>query len=148
MNATLLCVALLVPAYGEKDIRKALKDAGVRGGIRTHTARGVNYGPYQALAFQWAQGTDALLGELCELQTFPALLLDKSDVTDTGLTAVGGLKKLEYLDLEGTAVTDAGLRQLEGMSGLRVLDLSNCPGVTDASIVRLRMALPKCEIIR
>jgi hypothetical protein len=35
MNA-LLCVALLVPAYGDKDIRKALEDAGVRECIREH----------------------------------------------------------------------------------------------------------------
>ncbi len=41
MNA-LLCVALLVPAYGDKDIRKALEDAGVRECIRAHFVRGVN----------------------------------------------------------------------------------------------------------
>jgi hypothetical protein len=32
MNAILLCVALLVPGYGEKDIVKGIEDAGGLGG--------------------------------------------------------------------------------------------------------------------
>jgi hypothetical protein len=32
MNATLLCLAMLLPGYGEKDIAKAITDAGGRRG--------------------------------------------------------------------------------------------------------------------
>jgi hypothetical protein len=145
MNA-LLCVALLVPGYGEKDIRKALEAAGVRecGVIFVEPAK--RYGPYDALDFEGVRGTDALLGKLCELQPVQGLCLQRSDVTDAGMAAVGGLKGLKYLNLRTTGVTDAGLRRLQGMSSLELLVLFDCPGITVEGVARLQKALPNCSI--
>ena len=125
MNATLLCVALLVPGHGEKDIRKALEDAGVC--VHQFLQVGLT------LDFDRVKGTDALLSELCELRGIWALLLRGSDVTDAGMATVGGLKKLEGLNLESTSVTDAGLRHLERLPALHGLSLCGT-AVTDEGL--------------
>jgi hypothetical protein len=152
MNATLLCLALLVPGYGEKDIRKALADAGVRDGTLTFLtlfdSTEKRYGPYDGLGFNRVRGTDALLAELCEIPPVEGLSFDDSDVTDAGMAAIGALKGLKYLRLGKTGVTDAGLRRLERMSSLELLRLVDCPGVTDEGVARLQKALPECKIWR
>jgi hypothetical protein len=146
MNATLLCVALLVPGYGEKDIRKALEAAGVQEGGVFARRRAVIYGPYEVLDFRGVRGTDALLAELCEIQPVEGLSLEGTDMTDTAMATVGTLKGLKYLDLNSTAITDAGLRRLEGMKDLELLQLHFCPNITDEGVARLQKALPKCKI--
>lgn len=49
---------------------------------------------------------------------------------------------------ENNTVTDAGLFHLKRMTGLKHLVIYDCSGVTDAGIVALKKALPKCQITR
>jgi hypothetical protein len=117
MNATLVCVALLVPGYGEKEILKRIEAAGGQvfaDGLR----RGVSM-PVTT--------TDADLGDLCELRGLSNLDLRRTQITDQGLRTVSGLRTLTGLRLFGTVVTDEGLRHLESSSNLEWLDLRLCP---------------------
>ncbi|HWB10439.1 MAG TPA: hypothetical protein VG826_14500 [Pirellulales bacterium] len=49
---------------------------------------------------------------------------------------------------ENNTVTDAGLFHLKRLTGLKELVIYGCSGVTDAGIVTLKKALPKCQITR
>jgi hypothetical protein len=136
MNATLLCLAMLVPGYGEKDILKRIDAEGgtvYSGGVLVELA---------------SNTTDADLRDLCELHRLVALNLSNTKVTDEGLRVVSGLRKLTVLELQGIRFTDVGLLHLETMSNLRRLDLRLCPNVTAEGVARLRKALQKCEIWR
>ncbi len=135
MNATLLCVALLVPGYGEKDIRQRIVAAGGKcyGGVCVVMPRTT---------------TDADLGDLCELPGLVQLGLFQTQITDTGLWTVSNLRGLRRLNLRSTAITDDGLGHLRSSSNLEVLLLERCPNITDEGVARLQKALPKCEIHR
>lgn len=65
------------------------------------------------------------------------LYLDDSEVTDTELVHLKGLKRLENLGLKGTQITDTGLVHLEGITGLRALTLDRTQ-ITDAGLVHLK----------
>ncbi len=140
MNATLLCVALLVPGYGEKDILKRIEDAG--GGIEQR--------PDGSALCVWPPrtSTDAHLADLCELRRLTALGLGATQISDNSLRTVGRLHWLERLSINATTVTDAGIRHLESLSNLRELYLRECPNITDEGVARLRKALPNCKIYR
>jgi hypothetical protein len=138
MSATLLCVAMLVPGYGEKDILKGIEAAG--GQVSTD---GWRWGVSMPVTT-----TDADLADLCEVRGLSHLHLRHTQITDQGLRTVSGLRTLTGLRLFGTVVTDEGLRHLESMSNLEWLDLQLCPKVTDEGVARLRKALPKCQILR
>ncbi len=138
MNATLLCVVLLVPGYGEKDILKEIVDAG--GGA------GPGFG-FRLFVGLPGVSTDADLGELCELPGLEALSLNDTKVTDKGCPVIAGLRWLAFLSLNDTAITDEGLRHLESMSNLQYLLLNRCPNITDEGVARLRKVLPRCQIV-
>ena len=59
--------------------------------------------------------------------------LGGSGVTNSGLAALSGMKRLSRLRLENTAVTDAGLPALQNLPGLQSLSLYGC-SVTDAGV--------------
>jgi hypothetical protein len=63
MNATPLCVVMLVPGYGERDILKGIGDAG--GCVIGHGE----------LIWMPQTTTDQFLGDLCELQQLRSLYL-------------------------------------------------------------------------
>ena len=54
---------------------------------------------------------------------------------------------MKNLSLNLTRVTDAGLEHLWGLTQLEVLRLGNETYVTEAGILRLRVALPNCSIV-
>jgi hypothetical protein len=135
MNA-LLCVALLVPGYGEKEILKGIEAAG---GTLQDGGHIVIMGP---------ETTDADLDELCELRSLQFLALLDTKITDKGLQKVSGLRWLKWLFFAGAAITDDGLHHLESLSNLEYLDLHACPNVTADGVARLRKALPQCNIVR
>jgi hypothetical protein len=137
MNA-LLCVALLVPGYGEKDILKAIGDAG-----------GMVQGEGSHLFVRMAaEMADVDLDELCELRSLRYLVLPNTAITDNGVRTVSKLKWLTLLTLHRSSITDRGLRHLESMSNLRVLHLVECLNITDEGVARLQRALPNCVITR
>jgi hypothetical protein len=139
MNTTLLCVALLVPGYGEKDILKGIEQAG--GAVFRF-----DNGNVEVLLAPTASDTD--LVDLCELRRMYGLALRGTKVTDKGLRTVSGMAGLSYLDLNSTSVTDEGLRNLESLTNLGFLFLNDCPNITDEGVARLQKALPKCKIRR
>jgi hypothetical protein len=140
MNATLLCVAILVPGYGEKDIVQRVMAAG-------GTVRATPDGRAVCVALPQAAG-DTDLVDLCELRHLDRLSLVETKVTDNGLRTASGWRGLSELCLFGTAISDEGLRHLEALKGLRVLNLQYCPRITDAGVAQLQKALPNCKIHR
>jgi hypothetical protein len=101
----------------------------------------------QLLWLEGAQITDAGLEHLKGLARLQDLGLEGTQVTDAGLEHLKGLSRLKDLGLGGTQVTDAGLKSLEGLTQLQVIWLKETQ-VTDAGIDRLKVALPKCGVIR
>lgn len=116
-------------------------------------------------------GTDADLARI--VKRFPRLLglsLDRTTVTDEGLTCLAGLTNLQFLDLANTSVTnrglghladlpglqmlnlkhtrisDDGLRSLDRLTALKVLDLANTQ-FTDDGVLELQRVLNKTTII-
>ena len=140
MNA-LLCVALLVPGYGEKDILERIKAAG--GWVN----KNLYFTGELTVSFPDTT-TDGDLGELCELRAVYDLRLAEARISDKGLRTVSELRELHHLDLCSTGVTDEGLRHLKLLSNLEELDLRDCPDITAEGVARLKKALPNCKIIR
>jgi hypothetical protein len=99
----------------------------------------------QALSLMGTQATDSGLAHLQGLTGLRQLWLRDTQVTDAGLIHLHGLTALHVLDLGGTQITDTGLTHLQGLMGLDTLSLSGTQ-VTDAGVVKLREALPKCQI--
>jgi len=75
------------------------------------------------------------------------VLLDATQITDTGLVHLEGMTGLSYLNLSGTRITDAGLTHLKGMTSLSNLVLSGTR-ITDAGVEQLKQSLPKLTIVR
>jgi hypothetical protein len=75
MNATLLCVALLVPGYGEKEILQGIRDAD----------GGIGHKDIGLVVIMPATATDAEVGELCELRQVDTLGLRGGGITDKSL---------------------------------------------------------------
>jgi hypothetical protein len=49
--------------------------------------------------------------------------IGRTQVTDAGMEAIGGMRNIERLHLEQTAITDSGIRYLAGLSNLEYLNL-------------------------
>jgi serine/threonine protein kinase len=70
-------------------------------------------------------------------------------VTDAGLAhlpAFPGLRQLYLRACEG--VTDAGLLHLRALANLLTLELADCPHVSESAVESLRVALPRCKVLR
>jgi hypothetical protein len=74
-----------------------------------------------------------------------SVFIKNRQLTDTDLTDVATLTRLDFLQLDSDKITDAGLSHLEGLTELRLLNL-NDTSVTEEGVKRLQHALPKCEI--
>src|SRR5262249_11471266 len=77
--------------------------------------------------------TNTGLKELGGLKQRQTLTLSYTEVRDEGLKELGGLKQLRTLDLSRTKVTDAGLKHLAGLKKLQTLGLFGTQ-VTDAGL--------------
>jgi hypothetical protein len=64
-------------------------------------------------------------------------------VTDAGIAALAGLENLRYLNLTNTRVTGTGLKDRADMASLYQLNLTDCP-VTDESLAPIPR-FPKLE---
>jgi hypothetical protein len=133
----------------EREVFKRLEIAGVTVHEGSAVApEGWHMLRFGVLDFEGVEGTDVLLGEVCEARSIEGLFLRKSDLSDAGMSSISGLKWLQYLDLRSTGITDAGLRRLEGLKKLTTLRLETCPAITDEGVARLQKALPRCKICR
>ena len=93
------------------------------------------------------QVTDSGLKKLVGLKQLQTLQLGRTRVTDAGLKEMSALKQLQTLYLGSTKVTDAGLKELAGFKQLEKLYLAETQ-VTDPGVAALRKALPNCKIVR
>jgi len=82
--------------------------------------------------------TDATLSYLVNrLPGLQKLVLDKTQVTNRGLSFLTDMPKLEWLSLKDTQVGDVGLAHLKSITTLFALDLTNTH-VTDAGLAHLK----------
>jgi internalin A len=93
------------------------------------------------------QLSDTELTHISRLSRLEELDLHRSPVTDAGLAHVEGLTDLQSLHLYRTAVSDTGLIHLRGRCRLRNLSIENTK-VTDAGVQELRQAIPNLKISR
>ncbi|MBI2804226.1 MAG: hypothetical protein HYX68_04480 [Planctomycetes bacterium] len=69
--------------------------------------------------------TDSGLTALAGLKNLQTLALERSDVTDEGMKTIGKLARLRHLDLWGVGITGRGLKELAPLKNLRCLMLSS-----------------------
>ena len=82
------------------------------------------------------QVTDSGLKELAGLKQLQHLTLRRTLVTDVGLKELAGLKQLQHLYIGATKVTDVGLKELAGLKQLQTLGLARTQ-VTDVGLKEL-----------
>ena len=121
----------------------------------------------KSLSLSGTQVTDAGLQYLKNLKQLQSLALHDTCISDQGLAHLKGLPlqelwlrgtvvtdagirglldlKLQALDLDGTQVSDIGLETLRQISTLKHLVLANSK-VSAAGVVKLKAALPNCEV--
>ena len=92
--------------------------------------------PITSVDFTNTNVTDTGLKVLAGLKSLQTLYLGETQVTDAGLKELAGLKSLEALHLGETRVTDAGLKELAGLKSLKSLYLGETQ-VTDAGLKEL-----------
>ncbi len=85
---------------------------------------------------------DAQLDWIAQLSSLTHLYLENNSISDTGLSKLVALEKLEYLNLVGNqAVTDAGITALAELDNLREVFLWNT-GVSTAGVDELHSQHP------
>lgn len=84
------------------------------------------------------------LKRLKHLRTMELWFVNLQDADLEALTRQTQLEKLEihYAD----QITDDGIEHLPSLSNLTELKISNCPGVSEQAIDKLRQHLPNCQI--
>lgn len=99
------------------------------------------------LGLAGTQVTDTGLEQIKGLKNLRRLHLEKTALTDAALAHLAGFAELRYLNLYNTKVTDAGLAHLKGLKNLEKLYLWQTE-VTDAGAKALKEALPNLAINR
>lgn len=109
--------------------------------------------PFQLTQIRWdiypgdrnSQVTDTTLSQVAGLKHLRDLDLWAADVGDEGMKHLAELTEIMRLQLSETHITDQGLRHLMKLTNLRQLFLYDTQ-VTSNGIQRLKRALPKCEV--
>jgi internalin A len=78
---------------------------------------------------------------------FRVLNLSESKITNAGLRSIEALNSFVGLDLTGTKVTDDGLKEIYKLTSLLFVDLTGT-STTDVGVAALKVALPKCQVVR
>jgi internalin A len=93
-------------------------------------------GDLPAFSFQAGRWVDGRVGKLpAPVQAF-GLNLFQSNVTDSGLKELAGLKSMQALNLHDARVTDAGVKELAGLENLQSLNLGFTK-ITDSGLKEL-----------
>jgi len=103
--------------------------------------------PVVAVDLRMTDVTDTDLASLEGLKRLQHVSLSSSRITDAGLVHLKGLASLRRLDLDFNRISDVGLVHLEGLTKLRRLDL-RVTKVTTAGVERLQRKLPKVIVDR
>lgn len=77
--------------------------------------------------------SDAGLAQVAQMPNLVRLHLERTAITDDGLTTLAGLRELEYLNLYGTVVSDAALATLKPLPKLRQVYLWQTRVTSDAA---------------
>ncbi len=80
------------------------------------------------------------------LRRLELLDLCNTAISDVSLEHLAGLQRLQILELHNTQITDEGVHLLARIRGLRQVSVSSTL-VTREGAIKLRKALPHCEII-
>jgi len=99
----------------------------------------------RALHISGAPVTDEALPPVIGLPLLVELVLERTAISDLGLTYVGEMSGLRYLDLQGTQITDAGLAFLGEMDSLRTLILDGT-AISDAGLPHIQ-GLQSLEVL-
>ena len=87
-----------------------------------------------SLRMRGIMATDDDVSALAGMKNLEYLdLSDNPNVTDAGVAALAGLENLRYLNLTNTSVTGTGFKDRADMVSLEQLNLTDCP-VTDESL--------------
>ena len=97
---------------------------------------GVDYFGHVVIVGLGSQATDSELSQVGRLSRVETLILHVTEVSDAGLAHIRGLTRLKKLDMGATRIGDAGLRRIAGLTGLQSLNL-NSTRVTDAGLKHL-----------
>ena len=73
------------------------------------------------------------------------LMLNETQISDSGLVHLHSLTKLETFDLNNTKISDNGLASIKFLTNLKHLNLEGT-NVTKAGLEKLRKSLPECTI--
>ena len=79
------------------------------------------------------------------MQQLSHVHLNKTKVTDTGMSDLANARTLRTLSLKNTDITDAGLLQLERLARLETLDVEGTH-VTAEGVAHFRKSVPRCEV--
>ena len=90
--------------------------------------------------------TDAAFKNIAAMPRLTRLDLRKTKITDKAIEKLTALKNLEYLNIFETEVTDAALVSAAKIKSLQHIYLYQTK-VTEDGIKKLRVALPKCEVV-
>ena len=90
--------------------------------------------------------TDAAIESLAKFKSLQSLNLSRTRITGRTMSQLGRLPHLETLNLYGTALSVDAVTELEKLSGLKKLFIFQTDLEDEATVARLRAALPNCEI--
>lgn len=133
-----VCCAFPNPASAQKgtptpdQLFDAIRSAGGRVQVNDRDRNNVEI----QIELRKAQGTDELLKSLKSVGNLTKLLLDRSDLSSTGIKQLKLCKALRELDVGQTAINDEDLVQLRDLKSLERLSLSDTK-ITDAGVESL-----------
>jgi hypothetical protein len=89
--------------------------------------------------------TNDALREVSKLRNLKSLWLARTQISDTGIAHLGGLRQIDYLDLSHTALTDEGLMAFRGSRSLHGIWAEKTKA-TIAGVDRLREHAPNLAV--
>ena len=99
----------------------------------------------QRLGLSGTDIDDSDLRLITGLKQLQYLSLANTAVSDSGLIQLGQSRRLQTLDLTGTLITDRGLSNLAQLTQLQSCCVADCK-VSQQAVKKLKDALPDCEI--
>ena len=155
VQATFIWLTVVVPYQREKQIEKAIEALGGFVVWNNEVPRCFPASLHHRIRL-WNriavvdmdrnQMDDAGLKHLRDATHVNELFVSGNPITDTGLENLKTMKNLRVIWLIETQVTDRGLESLKELKDLAVVYLGDDTQTTPEGRVRLRKALPKCEI--
>jgi len=89
--------------------------------------------------------TDSGLSNLKDLSKLQKLIFCQCDISDAAMVHLKELTNLHHLNLESTNITDVGLVNIKGLTYLKHLNVRGTK-VTKAGIEKLQASIPNCKI--